>query len=71
MKRMAAVLDVAELLAPDVEAEAAARCRGCTDTQACEGFLAEAELNGADHAPSICRNAETFDALASEVPAGL
>jgi hypothetical protein len=71
MRRMIGALGVDGLLSPDARAEAAGRCAGCADTDACRDFLDGASLRGVDHAPGFCLNRETLDALASEAPSTL
>lgn len=69
MSAMVQTVGVDGLLSGAERDAAAARCEDCTDTAACEEWLGTAAIRGADHAPGFCRNRETFDALASEIPA--
>jgi hypothetical protein len=69
MPRMARTLGVDGLLTGEARAVAAERCAGCEDRDACRDWLSVAAIRGAEHAPGFCRNAETFEALASEAPA--
>jgi hypothetical protein len=69
MAKMIQAIGLSGLLSPEVLDAAATRCAGCADVEPCRDFLAGATLRGADRAPDFCRNAATFDALASEVPA--
>lgn len=40
------------------------KCCGCTQPEACKGWLAQAE--GEEEAPYYCRNAETFAKMQAE-----
>lgn len=71
MGAMMTVLGIDGLVTGEARAEAAARCADCTNRDDCRDWLDVASLAGADHTPGFCRNGETFDRLASEVPAGL
>lgn len=46
----------------DTLGEAVLRCTGCADPCGCEQWLA-AQVEVAEQAPSMCRNAELFDGL--------
>ena len=69
MGRMARTLGVDGLLVGAARQEAAERCADCTDRDACRDWLSVSAIRGAEHAPTFCRNAETFETLASEAPA--
>ena len=51
----------------NVMRRAANRCMSCTETEACEKWLAE--HNKADEAPSYCRNHDMFERLKHDIEA--
>lgn len=68
MRQMAHVLGIDGVLEGAARAAAAERCAGCTDLSDCRHWLEIAAIGGADHAPRFCRNADTFEELATEAP---
>ena len=42
------------------------RCTGCSDPGACERWLDEKVVTGAEHAPGYCRNAKELEGLRVE-----
>jgi hypothetical protein len=68
MKKMARRLGVDAVLTDAERTRAADRCEACTDVDACREWLSLTEIRGAAKAPDYCRNADLFDARASEAP---